>query len=323
MEKKPVIAVTMGDPAGVGPEIILKALNSRRIRRICSPVVVGDSGVLRLVATKLGLKPLKESEVIGVSSIDVKRLRPGRPTKESSRAMISYIERSVRMAMDNDVAAMVTAPISKEAARLAGFGFPGHTEFIAHLTGTKDFRMMLGGEGLKVVLVTIHVALKEVPRLVTSASVFKTIKITDGAFKEYGFKRPRIAVAGLNPHAGEAGMFGDEEKKAIAPAVKRARALGIDAVGPMPPDTVFYRAVRKKEFDCVVCMYHDQGLGPLKLLHFEDGVNATLGLPIIRTSVDHGTAYDIAWKGVANPDSLIAAIEMAVDMAMAGRKQRG
>ncbi len=315
MGKKPAIAVTMGDPAGVGPEIILKALNSRRIRRICSPVVVGDSGVLGLAAAKLGLKPLKESEVIGVSSIDVKRLRPGRPTRESSRAMISYIERSVRMAMDNDVAAMVTAPISKEAARLAGFGFPGHTEFIAHLTGAKDFRMMLGGADLKVVLVTIHVALKEVPRLVTRASVFKTIKITDGAFKKYGFKRPRIAVAGLNPHAGEAGMFGDEEKKVIAPAVKRARALGIDAVGPLPPDTVFYRAVRKKEFDCVVCMYHDQGLGPLKLLHFEDGVNATLGLPIIRTSVDHGTAYDIAWKGVASPESLIAAIEMAVDMA--------
>ncbi|MBI5827886.1 MAG: 4-hydroxythreonine-4-phosphate dehydrogenase PdxA [Deltaproteobacteria bacterium] len=323
MAKKPTIAITMGDPAGVGPEIVLKALDNSRVRRICSPVVIGDRGVLGLIARKLRLKPLNDAEVKGVSSIDVKRLRPGRPTMESSRAMISYIDEAVSMAQDGEAAAIVTGPISKEAAKLAGFGFPGHTEFIAHLTGTKDFCMMLGGVGLKVVLVTIHAALKDVPRLVTSASVLKTIKITDAAFKKYGFKRPRIAVAGLNPHAGEAGMFGDEEKKAIAPAIKRARALGIDAVGPLPPDTVFYRAVRKKEFDCVVCMYHDQGLGPLKLLHFEDGVNATLGLPIIRTSVDHGTAYDIAWKGVANPDSLIAAIEMAVEMARAGKKQRG
>lgn len=315
MAKKPTIAITMGDPAGVGPEIILKALNNSRVRRICSPVVVGDRNVLGLIARKLRLKPLNDAEVKGVSSIDVKKLKPGRPTMESSRAMISYIDEAVRMAQDKEAAAIVTGPISKEAARLAGFRFPGHTEFIAHLTGTKDFRMMLGGRDLKVVLVTIHVALKDVPRLVTKSSVFKTVKITDEAFKRLGFKRPRIAVAGLNPHAGEAGMFGDEEKKVIAQAVKRAQRHGINAVGPLPPDTVFYRAVKKKEFDCVVCMYHDQGLGPLKLLHFEDGVNATLGLPIIRTSVDHGTAYDIAWKGLASPESLMAAIEMAVDMA--------
>jgi 4-hydroxythreonine-4-phosphate dehydrogenase len=182
---------------------------------------------------------------------------------------------------------------------------------------------MLGGGGrggLKVVLVTIHVPLRDVPGLVTKAAVLKTLRITDASFKrDFGIKRPRIAVAGLNPHAGEGGMFGDEEERIIAPAIKKARGEGIEAVGPLPPDTVFYRAVRKKEFDCVVCMYHDQGLGPLKLLHFEDGVNATLGLPIIRTSPDHGTAYDIAWKGKASPDSLVAAIRMAATMA----KNRG
>ncbi|MBI4949928.1 MAG: 4-hydroxythreonine-4-phosphate dehydrogenase PdxA [Deltaproteobacteria bacterium] len=319
--KKPIIAITMGDPVGVGPEIILKALRDKRVRKIASPVVFGDAGVLNHVAGKLGLKPLSEGEVINVSALDLKTLKPGKPTRESGLAMISYIEGAVRMASNRSADAIVTAPISKEAAKKAGFGFPGHTEFIAHLTDTKDFAMMLGGVGLKVILVTIHEAIRDVPKLVTRQAVLKTLKITDNSFKKFfGFKKPRIAVAGLNPHAGEGGMFGDEEKKAIAPAIKKARALGINAIGPLPPDTVFYRAVKKEEFDCVVCMYHDQGLGPLKLLHFEDGINATLGLPIIRTSVDHGTAYDIAWKGVASPESLISAIEIAADMANKWKK---
>jgi 4-hydroxythreonine-4-phosphate dehydrogenase len=220
------------------------------------------------------------------------------------------------MALAGEVDAVVTAPISKEAAQKAGLRFPGHTEFLAHLTGTKDFAMMLGGEKLKVVLVTIHQALADVPKLLTGKKILKTIRVTDRAFKTYfGVKRPRIAVCGLNPHAGEAGLFGMEEKKIIAPAVKRAKALGIEVTGPLPADTVFYRAARKGAFDCVVCMYHDQGLGPMKLLHFDDGVNVTLGLPIIRTSVDHGTAYDIAWKGKASATSLIAAILCAADMA--------
>jgi len=314
--KKPIIAITMGDPVGVGPEIILKALRDKRVRKIASPVVFGDAGVLNHIAGKLGLKPLSEDEVINVSALDLNTLKPGKPTRDSGLAMISYIEGAVRMASNWGADAIVTAPISKEAAKKAGFKFPGHTEFIAHLTNTKDFAMMLGGVDLKVILVTIHEAIRDVPRLVTRQAVLKTLKITDASFKKFfGLKRPRIAVAGLNPHAGEGGMFGDEEKKTIVPAIKKARALGINAIGPLPPDTVFYRAVKKKEFDCVVCMYHDQGLGPLKLLHFEDGINATLGLPIIRTSVDHGTAYDIAWKGVASPESLVSAIEIAADMA--------
>jgi 4-hydroxythreonine-4-phosphate dehydrogenase len=210
---------------------------------------------------------------------------------------------------------MVTGPICKESAAKAGFSFPGHTEFIAHLTGTKDFVMMLGGPDLKVALVTIHVPLKSVARLITRAAVGKTIKITNDAFKRYFIKKPKIAVAGLNPHAGEGGLFGDEEIKAIEPAVKRARRLGMNVTGPIAADTVFYRAAVKKEFDCVIAMYHDQGLGPLKLAHFDDGVNVTLGLPIIRTSVDHGTAYDIAGTGAASAESMIAAIVTAAEMA--------
>lgn len=310
----------MGDPAGVGPEIILKALGDIRVRRIAAPVVIGDEGLLMELARRLKLRPPKEGTVVSFSDLDLKKLKGGRPTKESSKAMISYIEEAVYMAAVGDVDAVVTGPISKEAAKMAGFRFPGHTEFIAHLTGTKDFAMMLGGKSLKVILVTIHEAIRDVPSLVTKEAVLKTLRITDESLKKYfGMRRPRIAVAGLNPHAGESGMFGDEERKVIAPAIESARASGINAIGPLSPDTVFYRAVKKSEFDCVVAMYHDQGLGPLKLLHFEDGVNATLGLPIIRTSVDHGTAYDIAWKGKAGAKSLVAAIEMAVEMA--GKKK--
>lgn len=315
----------MGDPVGVGPELALRALASTRVRRIARPVVIGDEAVLLYLAERLGLKPPPAGSVISLSELDPKRLTPARPAKNSSSAMINYIEEAVYLAQKGDVDAVVTGPISKDAARKAGFEFPGHTEFIAHLTGAKDYAMMLGGKRLKVALVTIHEPLSRVPGLVTRAGVLKTIRVVDRAFRElFGMKRPRIAVTGLNPHAGEGGLFGTEEKSAIRPAVRKASREGIDAVGPLPADTVFYRAVKKKEFDCVVAMYHDQGLGPLKLLHFEDGVNATLGLPIIRTSVDHGTAYDVAWKGVASHSSLVAAVEMAVEMAKnRGRKKAG
>lgn len=306
----------MGDPCGVGPEIVLKAASDERVRRIAAPLVLGDTGLLNHLAAKLRLTPLAPETVLNLSCLDIEALRPGRPDKATGSAMIKYIEEAVRMTTAGLAAAMVTAPISKEAAKKAGFAFPGHTEFIAHLTNARDFRMMLGGKTLKVILVTIHEPISRVPGLITQAGIYKTIQITDAAFSgRFGLKKPRIAVAGLNPHAGEGGMFGTEEIKIIAPAIKKARDEGIDVTGPLPPDTVFYRAVRKAEFDCVVCMYHDQGLGPLKLLHFEDGVNATLGLPIIRTSVDHGTAYDIAWQGIASHESLVAAVEMAVEMA--------
>lgn len=315
---KPIIAITMGDPVGVGPEIILKALVDKRVSRAITPVVLGDEGLLLHLSKRLGFKPPKSGVVKNLSQLDIKKLKPAHPTVASGRAMISYIEDAVRMAVAGEADAIVTAPISKDAAKKAGFKFPGHTEFIAHLTKTEKFAMMLGAKELKVVLVTIHEPLCDVPRLVTKDAVFRTLKVTDDSFRRYfGFIKqgPRIAVAGLNPHAGEGGMFGQEEKDIIIPAIKKARGAGINAIGPLPPDTVFYRAVKRHEFDCVVCMYHDQGLGPLKLLSFDNGVNATLGLPIIRTSVDHGTAYDIAWKGKASPESLIAAIEMAAEMA--------
>src|SRR3990172_5266982 len=310
---KPTIAITMGDPTGVGPEVILKAISDKNITRLCNPVILGDEAVLKYLISNL--------KIINLSNINPKKLKPGKPDKVCAKAMMAYIEEAVCMAMAGDVDAVVTAPISKEAINRAGYNFHGHTEFLAHLTKTKDYAMMLAGSSLKVILVTIHESIKNVPGLLTTEKVFKTIKITDNTFKRYFcLKKPQIAVAALNPHAGEGGLFGNEDKRIILPAIQKARRLGINASDPLPPDTLFYRAVKNSKFDCVVCMYHDQGLIPLKLLHFENGVNVTLGLPIIRTSVDHGTAYDIAWKGIANPASMKAAIKMAVEMV--GKKRR-
>ncbi|MBI5232952.1 MAG: 4-hydroxythreonine-4-phosphate dehydrogenase PdxA [Deltaproteobacteria bacterium] len=319
---KPLIAITMGDPSGIGPEIIIKTLANPKITQLARFVVIGDSRIISRAAKMSNTKLPIGVEVIepeDAPEIELKSLRPGKPSNISALAIPLYIEKAVDMASRREVSAIVTAPINKDMLKKAGFPFPGHTEFIAHLTGAKNYAMMLGGAKLKVVLATIHVPLKDVPGLITRSQVLKIIKITDDSFKKYfGLETPRIAVAGLNPHAGEAGHMGKEDEKIIRPAVEQAKKLGIKAQGPLAPDTVFYRAV-KGEFDCVVAMYHDQGLAPLKLLYFEDGVNITLGLPIIRTSVDHGTAYDIAWKNKANPKSMIAAIEMAV--AMAGRQQ--
>lgn len=311
---KPTIGITMGDPTGVGPEITLKAISSPKIRRLCNPVVFGDEGILKFSISNFQFS-ISNLKVINLSHLNPRRLKPGKPDIACARAVISYIKKGVEMALAGKLDAIVTGPINKEAINRAGFKFPGHTEFLAHLTKTKDYAMMLYGKTLKVVVVTIHEPIKRVPHLLTMETVFDTIKITDEGLRRYfGLNRPRIAVAGLNPHAGEGGLFGDEEKGIILLAIKKARRLGIDASGPHPPDTVFYRVVKGNEFDAVVCMYHDQGLIPFKLLHFDDGVNVTLGLPIVRTSVDHGTGYDIAWKGVANPRSMIAAIEMAVEM---------
>ncbi len=319
---KSIVAITMGDPSGVGPELCLRALRSQRVRRVARPVIIGDLRLLTHLAKKLKLAPPKPDDVINLSSLDLKKLKPGKPNKKSAEAMIAYIEEAVGMAQGGKCDALVTAPINKESAKLAGFKFPGHTEFLAHLTKTKDFAMMLGGKNLKVILVTIHEPIAKVPGLITKRAVLKTIKITHDAFKKfYGLKRPRIAVCGLNPHAGEGGLFGKEDFLKIMPAVEEARSKGINVTGPLPPDTVFYMTVRKKAFDCVVCMYHDQGLIPLKLLHFDDGVNTTLGLPVIRTSPDHGTAYDIAWKGKASPKSMVEAIVAAAQMANTNKKR--
>lgn len=317
------IAITMGDPGGVGPEIIIKALSSAEIRDLCIPVVIGDRVVieetLSLLDLPLKLRIIKSPEEAGaepgtIELIDMRMLNKfwgGKPSAEGGRACAGYIKKAADLALDKKVDAVVTAPISKEALKMAGMKWPGHTEMLADITNTKDYAMMLAGGPLKVILVTIHTSLKSVPEMITRERVLKTIRLAKKACGMMEIENPEIAVAGLNPHAGEAGIFGDEEIREIIPAIEDAKKEGMQVTGPLPPDTVFHKAY-KGEFDVVACMYHDQGLIPLKMLAFEQGVNVTVGLPIIRTSPDHGTAYDIAWKGIANPSSMIEAIKMAV-----------
>jgi 4-hydroxythreonine-4-phosphate dehydrogenase len=320
----PRIAVTMGDPAGVGPEIVVQALRFPEVVSVCRPVVYGDAGILRRAAAVLGqaVEVAEDGEpgpgrivVRPLSSLSPDEVPFGRISKAGSRAMADYIREAARDALAGRADGVVTCPITKEGLKLAGVPFPGHTEFLADLCGGADVVMMLAGDRLRVALVTIHVALRKALELLSLPVIVRTIRITHDFFRKYmGTDAPRIAVAGVNPHAGEGGLFGDEEETIVAPAVAACRKEGIDASGPYPPDTLFFRAYRG-EFDVVVAMTHDQGLIPLKLVHFEDGVNVTMGLPVIRTSVDHGTAYDIAGKGVAGPRSLLAAIRLAAAMA--------
>jgi 4-hydroxythreonine-4-phosphate dehydrogenase len=242
------------------------------------------------------------------------RILPGRPTLEGGQAMVKFVTEAVAMTCEGTLDAMVTCPISKALMQEAGYSFEGHTQLIAHLTGEDDYVMMLAGRNLRVSLVTIHKALKEVPSVLNTKLICKTIAVTFKALqRDFGLRRPRLAVAALNPHAGESGLFGSEEKTMIIPAVSQAQQEGYDVAGPFPADTLFHKAV-SGDFDAVIAMYHDQGLIPLKLLHFSQAVNVTLGLPIIRTSVDHGTAYDIAGTGKADPSSLKAAITLAAEM---------
>jgi 4-phospho-D-threonate 3-dehydrogenase / 4-phospho-D-erythronate 3-dehydrogenase len=323
----------MGDPAGIGPEIIAKSLADEAVYECCRPVVLGDPGVLSDAVSDLSAgmdhgatlsviqRPdearglFGEIDLIAVSELKDSAIQPGWPTPTGGRAMVDYIFRAVEMALRGDIAAMVTCPISKMLMQEAGYAYEGHTQLIAHLTETPDVVMMLAGERLRVTLVTIHCAIRDVPRLLTEDNVLMTIRITENALRrDFGLTRPRLAVAALNPHAGEGGLFGDEEATIIRPAVEAAQQAGLEVKGPFPADTLFHQAV-SGAYDGVVAMYHDQGLIPLKLLHFSDAVNVTLGLPIIRTSVDHGTAYDIAGTGKADPSSLKAAIHMAARMA--------
>ncbi len=321
------LALTMGDPGGVGPEIIIRALASEEVRELCTAIVIGDRSVteeaLRLVDLPLRLRIIESPDESHPSAdvvelIDVGALgefEKGRATAEGGRACAAYVRKAVKLALDKKVDGIVTAPISKEALKMAGMKWPGHTEMLAELTGTDDYAMVLAGGPLRVILVTIHTSLKSVPALITRANVLRTIRLALKACRMFGIELPRIGVAGLNPHAGEAGIFGDEEAREIIPAVEAAGKYGIPVAGPFPPDTIFHRAY-KGDFDMVVCMYHDQGLIPLKMIAFDKGVNVTVGLPIIRTSPDHGTAYDIAWQGVANPSSMIEAIRVAAGMSV-------
>jgi 4-hydroxythreonine-4-phosphate dehydrogenase len=323
------IAVTMGDPAGVGPEVILKAVSrSEEIRDVCSPIIIGDRVVMQEAVRLLDLSvkinliqtPGEAGLVPGaIDLIDLAELREFKkkiPSAEGGRACAIYILKAVELALNKQVDAVVTAPISKEALKMAGMKWPGHTEMLAELTGTKDYAMMLVGGPLRVILVTIHTAIRNVPDMIKRDAVLKTIRLARKACDMLGVEEPRIAVAGLNPHAGEAGIFGDEEIREIIPAIEDAGREGIVAAGPFPPDTIFHKAY-KGEVDIVVCMYHDQGLIPLKMIAFDKGVNVTVGLPIIRTSPDHGTAYDIAWSGKADPSSMIEALRLASEMGLA------
>lgn len=315
MSAKP-FGVTIGDPHGVGPEILLKAAAAGEIRY---PVVVyGDLEALRFYNQRLGYG-VRLNEPGGLKVVDAGLLRadtvsPGKLDRAAGLAAREYVVRATRDALAGEIAAIVTLPMNKEATRLSDPAFTGHTELIGGLCGVADVTIMLASSELIVTHVSTHVSLREAIAAVTPERVRTILRLTSEAVLRL---KPgaRIAVAGLNPHAGEHGLFGDEEIRVIEPAIREARAAGMPVEGPFPPDTVFYMAVRQKKFDAVVCMYHDQGHVPLKLLDFDGGVNITLGLPIIRTSVDHGTAFDIAGQGTASTRSFIAALEFAARLA--------
>jgi 4-hydroxythreonine-4-phosphate dehydrogenase len=325
------IAVTMGDPAGIGPEIIAKLWAEGDLP---AAFVIGDEAILRraigLVGARVELRAIgRPGDADGAPGrldlLPVGRLPADLPfgciDARAGAAAYAYVARAIDLAMAGEIEAVVTAPLNKEAMKAAGIGYPGHTEILAARSGSADYAMMLANEELRVLLVSIHVSLAEAIGLVTPEAEYRAIRLAWRACRDFGIARPRIAVAGLNPHAGENGLFGREDMEAIRPAVERAQGEGIEASGPWPGDTVFMRA-RRGEFDIVVAQYHDQGLIPVKYLGIEQGVNVTVGLPFLRTSVDHGTAFDIAGTGKAECASLRSALRMAERM-LAGRKVEG
>ena len=312
MSKKPIIGITMGDPNGVGPEIIVKAVSSNEVKDLCEIVIYGDAGIIK----KASDNSVTDLKIVECSDFGLEDLKPSTLDKKAGQASLDYIITAVNSALTNEIDAVVTAPISKESTHLAGSKYPGHTEMLKDLTGADQAVMMFEGQKFKVMLVTIHEALSNVPKLISKERVLSTIQLThDSLVNLFKIDDPKIVICGLNPHAGESGAFGKEEIDHIIPAVEEARNKGINIEGPLPADTLFYYANQGK-WDAVVAMYHDQGLIPFKMISFDDGVNITLGLPIIRTSPDHGTAFDIAWKGIANPSSMIAAIKVAAQLAI-------
>jgi 4-phospho-D-threonate 3-dehydrogenase / 4-phospho-D-erythronate 3-dehydrogenase len=322
MEK--IIGITMGDPAGIGPEIILKSFQDERVKGH-KFVVIGSFNVMKKVSNIINISGLKLNKIENISdalfevdvlnifdvdNVDVDKLVPGKVQAMGGNAAFEYIKKSVELAMDKEIDAIATAPLNKEAMHLAGHKYPGHTEILANLTDTKDYAMLLYDDVLKVIHVSTHISLKGAIETLRKERVESVIQIANNTLKLVGYDNPRIGVCGINPHAGEGGLFGDEEIIEIIPAVESKRKEGINVEGPIAPDTIFLRA-KEGEFDVVVAMYHDQGHIPLKLLGFHSGVNVTAGLPIIRTSVDHGTAFEIAWKGSANHNSMIQALLLA------------
>jgi 4-hydroxythreonine-4-phosphate dehydrogenase len=331
MNNRPLLAITLGDPAGIGPEVIVKALSHADVYEQCRPLVLGDQRILVRAMSWIrevnltfdvvtdpdqGQYQAGVITLLDLQNADPAAIQPGRVSAAAGRAAVEYVLRACDMTMAGETDAVVTAPLNKEAMNLAGYHYAGHTELLADRTGAEKVSMLLTGPKLRVVHVSTHVALSEAIRRVTSQRVEEVIDLAQHSCQALGIARPRIAIAGLNPHASEGGLFGDQEAKEIQPAIERARARGLQVTDPQPPDTVFLRAV-KGEYDIVVAMYHDQGHIPMKLLAFDSGVNVSMGLPIIRTSVDHGTAFDIAGTGKAREESMLEALKVAVQMAQA------
>lgn len=333
-DRTPVLAITLGDPAGIGPEVVVRALAAPRVLQGCRALVIGDVRVLRRTETlcgeSLSLRVVTQASfpkdwqpdevlVLDQPSEAGKMPRYGELSAVCGRAAVQSVETAIELAVSRNVDAIVTAPLNKEAMRLAGFEFDGHTELLAKRTGTENVCMLLAGERLRVAHVTGHRSLREAAVCPSRERIQAVIELTCDAMLRLGLRIPRIAVAGLNPHAGEQGLFGWEEVEVIGPLVAELGKATSDAqiTGPYPPDSIFRRAAAG-EFDAVIAMYHDQGHIPIKMIEFDTAVNVTLGMPIIRTSPDHGTAFDIAGKGIANPTNMIAAIQLAARMARAG-----
>lgn len=329
---KPSIAITMGDPGGIGPEIILKALSQKE--EILPPselVIIGDLDLLDRAENKLSnssrtIEDLKGSEditFIDMDNVDLQKLRQGEVQSSSGQASMEYIRKSISLAEEGRVSGVVTGPINKKSLHLAGHKYPGHTEIFAEATGTKNFAMMMTHGNFRVVVISTHLSLSKAIDKVKQEIIEDCINLTEKALEKMGIEAPLLGIAGLNPHAGESGLFGNEEIEEIDPALESAHKKGINVKGPFPPDTIFTE-MKEGKFDAVIAMYHDQGLIPFKLLNFltdderkkkVNGVNVTLGLPFVRTSVDHGVAYDIVGDGIASPHSMIEAIELAVELS--------
>ncbi len=334
----PRIAVTMGDPAGVGPELCLRLLADSEIARECVPIVFGDAKVLRRVAETCRIKfaaPILSKEdwaatsrtvtvpsVLDFHAVNADTLIPGKVSGFCGEAAFQYVIAAIDAGLCGEAAAISTGPLNKEALHAAGHRFPGHTEIFASRMNAARSCMMQYSEAITCSFVTTHVGYAEVPALITEERIVEVIELTAIALRRIRGREPKLLVCGLNPHAGEGGLFGHrEEERIIAPAIAKARALGHDVTGPVPPDTAFTPA-RRVEFDAVICMYHDQGHIPVKMIAFDSAVNTTLGLPVTRTSVDHGTAFDIAWQGLANPGSLFSAVRLAAKLSFSDSRLR-
>ena len=330
-EPLPRIAVTMGDPAGVGPELCLRLLADADIARECVPIVFGNAALLRRVGGKIGLqfdapiiskqewptasRTVSAPSVLDFHELDASAVIPGKVSAMCGAAAYRFVIAAIEAGLDGEVAAVSTGPLNKEALHAAGHHFPGHTEIFAERMNAARSCMMQYSEEITCSFVTTHVGYAEVPALITRERILEVIKLTAIALRHIRGREPRLLVCGLNPHAGEGGLFGGrEEERIIAPAIGEARLRGHDVTGPVPPDTAFTPA-RRREFDAVICMYHDQGHIPVKMIAFDSAVNTTLGLPVTRTSVDHGTAFDIAWQGTARPGSLFSAVRLAAKLS--------